>query len=410
MDSLIERCAGIDVHQRSMVVTVRVPDAPAGRRSETQTFGTMTSDLLAVQAWLQACGVTHVAMESTGVYWRPLYYLLEDGFTLLLVNMQHLQQVPGRKSDVRDSEWLAQVLECGLLKRSLVPPAPLRDLRELTRYRKRQIEDRAQEVNRLYRILEDAGLKLASVMSDVMGRSGRAMLEAILDGRTDPHALADLAKGRLRAKLPALRVARDSHRHRRHTFLIAQILSKIDFLEEPIATLTTEIDQHLAPFEAVIAKLTTIPGVARRNAMTIRIETTGEMRHVATAAHLCSWAALCPGQNESAGKPRSGRTREGNRYLRGALIESGQAASRAKATALQARYLRVKRHRGHKKAVVAVGHQILEIAYFIMRDGVTYQELGAAYFERQNRERATRRHVQQLEALGYRVTLDTTAA
>jgi transposase len=410
MQSLIERCAGVDVHQATIVVTVRRPDDVGRRRVETQTFGTMTSDLLAARAWLQAHGVTHVAMESTGVYWRPLYYLLEDGFTLLLVNMQHLQQVPGRKSDVRDSEWLAQLLECGLLRGSLVPPPPLRARRELTRYRKRQIEDRAQEVNRLYRVLEDAGLKLASVMTDVMGRSGRAMLEALLGGSTDADAVAELAKGRLRTKLPALRRALETPLRQQHLFLVAQILSKIDFLEEHIAALTTEIDTQLAPFEPVIATLTTIPGVARRTAVTILVETTGDMRHFPTAAHLCSWAAICPGQNESAGKRRSGKTRPANRYLRGALIKSGQAAARAKETALQARYFRVKRHRGHKKAIVAVGHQILEIAYYLMRDGGTYQELGAAYFERRNRERVTRRHVKQLEALGYRVTLDEAAA
>jgi len=409
MNALIARCAGIDVHQGSIVVTVRTPTDGGGRQQVTQTFGTMTSELLAARAWLQAHGVTQVAMESTGVYWRPLYYLLEEGFTVLLVNMQHLQQVPGRKSDVRDSEWLAHLLECGLLKRSLVPPAPIRDLRELTRYRKRQIEDRAQEVNRLYRVLEDAGLKLASVMTDVMGRSGRAMLDAILGGSTDAHALAELAKGRLRAKLPALRLALESQLRARHTFLIAQILGKIDFLEEQIAALTAEIDRHVAPFEPVIAKLTTIPGVARRTAVTILVETTGDMAHFPTAGHLCSWAGMCPGQNESAGKRRSGNTRSANRYLRGALIESGEAAKRAKHTALQARYHRIRRHRGHKKAVVAVGHQILEIAYFIMRDGVTYQELGPEYFERRNRERVTRRHVKHLESLGYRVTLEEAA-
>jgi transposase len=348
-------------------------------------------------------------MESTGVYWRPLYYLLEDGFTLLLVNMQHLQQVPGRKSDVRDSEWLAQLLEWGLLSSSLVPPAPIRDLRELTRYRKRQIEDRAQEVNRLYRVLEDAGLKLASVMTDVMGRSGRAILDAILGGTTDATALAALARGRLRQKLPALRLALVSQFRSNHAFLVTQILEKIDFLEAQIATLTAEIDRQLVPFEPVIANLTTIPAVGRRNAVTLLVETGGDMARFATAAHLCSWGAMCPGQNESAGKRRNGKTRDGNRYLRGALIESGLAATRAKGTALQARYYRVKRHRGHKKAIVAVGHQILEIAYFIMRDGVTYQELGADYFDRRDRERTTRRHVKQLEALGYRVTLDTAA-
>lgn len=409
MDRLIERCAGVDVHQQSMVVTVRVPAAGGGRTIITQTFGTMTADLLVLREWLQAHGVTHVAMESTGVYWRPLYYLLEDGFTVLLINMQHLSHVPGRKSDVRDSEWLAQLLECGLLRGSLVPPAPIRDLRDLTRYRKRQIEDRAQEVNRLHRVLQDAGLKLTTVMTDVLGVSGRAMVEALLHGTTDPTVLADLARGRLRRKLPALHEALRGQFRSQHAFLVTQILAKIDFLEEAIDTLTQEIDRQLVPFEATVTRLMTIPGLARRNAITIFVETGGDMRHFPSAAHLCSWGSMCPGQKESAGKRQTGKTRDGNRYLRGALIEAGLATTRARGTALQARYYRIKRHRGHKKAVVAVGHQILEIAYYVMRDDVTYQELGADYFDRRDRERTTRRHIKQLEALGYKVTLETAA-
>ena len=406
METLIDRCAGIDVHQRTMVATVRLPGADGGRTVITQTFGTMTADLLVLREWLQGHGVTHVAMESTGVYWRPLYYLLEDGFTTLLINMQHLTHVPGRKTDVRDSEWLAQLLECGLLRGSLIPPAPIRDLRELTRYRKRQIEDRAQEVNRLHRVLQDAGLKLASVMTDVMGASGRAMVEALLQGTTDPVVLADLARGRLRSKLPALQQALRGHFRPQHAILVTHILAKIDFLEEAIGTLTEEIDRQLRPFEATVTRLMTIPGLARRNAITVFVETGGDMRHFPTAAHLCSWGAMCPGQNESGGKRHTGQTRDGNRYLRGALIEAGLAATRARGTALQARYYRIKRHRGHKKAVVAVGHQILEIAYYVMRDDVTYQELGTDYFERRDRERTTRRHVRHLEALGYTVTLN----
>ncbi len=409
MDRLIERCAGIDVHQQTMVVTVRVPGASGERVVITQTFGTMTADLLVLREWLQAQAVTHVAMESTGVYWRPLYYLLEDGFTVLLINMQHLSHVPGRKSDVRDSEWLAQLLECGLLRGSLVPPAPIRDLRDLTRYRKRQIEDRAQEVNRLHRLLQDAGLKLTTVMTDVLGVSGRAMVEALVHGTTDPTVLADLARGRLRSKLPALQQALRGQFRPQHAFLVTQILAKIDFLEETIATLTAEIDRQLVPFEPTVTRLMTIPGLARRNAVTVFVETGGDMRHFPTAAHLCSWGSMCPGQRESAGKRQTGKTRDGNRYLRGALIEAGLATTRARGTALQARYYRIKRHRGHKKAVVAVGHQILEIAFYVMRDGVTYQELGADYFDRRDRERTTRRHIKQLEALGYKVTLETAA-
>ena len=411
MNEVLERCAGLDVHQATVVATVRTPPAEGGGRAvRTETFGTTTTDLLVLREWLQACGVTHVALESTGVYWKPVYYVLEDAFTLLLVNMQHLKHVPGRKSDVGDSEWLAQLLECGLLRASLVPPQPIRDLRDLTRYRKKQIRDRATEVNRLHRVLEDANLKLATVVTDVMGASGRAMLKALLEGTTDPAILAELARGRLRKKLPALREALRGRFRRHHAFLVTQVLSKIDFLEELIDTLTDEIDALLVPFEATLEHLDTIPGVDRTVAATIIAETTSDMSHFTTAGHLSSWAGMCPGQNESAGKRRSGKTRKGSRFLRTALVESGLAATRANGTALQARYHRVKRHRGHKKAVVAVGHQILEIAYYIMRDGVTYQELGSDYFDRRHRERSTRRYVRQLEALGFRVTLEGEAA
>jgi len=406
METTVARGAGIDVHQGTMVVTIRVLEEEGTRQVTTHTFGTMTTDLLAIRDWLQSLGVTHVAMESTGIYWRPLYYLLEEQFTVLLVNMHHLQHVPGRKSDVRDSEWLAQLLEWGLLRSSLVPPQPIRDLRDLTRYRKRQIEDRAQEVNRLLRVLEDAGLKLASVATDVMGVSGRAMMAALLQGQTDPAALADLARGRLRSKLPALREALQGGFRTHHACLLTHILAKVDFLEEAIARLSTEIDEQLRPFEADIVRLMTIPGVARRNATTIFAETGGDMTRFPTAAHLCSWGAICPSQHESGGTRRSGKLRHGNRYLRGALIEAGLAATRAKGTALQARYYRVKRHRGHKKAVVATAHQILEISYYVLRDQVTYRELGADYFDRRDRDRTLRRNVRQLEALGFKVTLE----
>jgi transposase len=321
-----------------------------------------------------------------------------------------VKHVPGRKTDVKDSEWLAQLLECGLLRASFVPPQPIRDLRDLTRYRKHQIRDRAREVNRLHRVLEDAGVKLSSVATDIMGVSGRAMIDALVQGTTDPTVLADLAKGKLRRKLPALREALRGRFRPHHAVLVGQILAKIDFLDEMLGTLTEEIDRLVAPFEPMLANLDTIPGVDRKAAIVLVAETGGDMSRFPTAGHLCSWSGLCPGQNDSAGKRRSGKTRKANPYLRTALVESGLAASRANGTALQARYLRVKRHRGHKKAVVATGHQILEIAYYIMHDGTTYQELGADYFDRRHRERAIRRHVRQLEQLGYQVMLVETAA
>jgi transposase len=409
MELLNVRCAGLDVHQATVVATVRVPDDHGGRRSVTETFGTMTPDLVALREWLQAYGVTAVALESTGVYWKPVYDVLEDGFTLLLINMHELKRVPGRKTDVQDSEWLAQLLECGLLKASFVPPPPIRELRDLTRYRVQQVRDRAQEVNRLCKVLEDAGVKLTSVLADVMGVSGRAMLRALVDGTTDPVVLADLARGRLRQKLSLLRRALQGRFRPHHAFLIEQIFAKVDFLDETLDRLTAEIDRRVVPFEPMLAHLDTIPGVDRIGAISIVAETGGDMRRFPSAGHLCSWGAMCPGQNESAGKRRSGKTRKGNRYLRATLIQAALGATHKKGAALQARYHRVKRHRGHKKAVVAVGHQILEIAYYVMRGGVTYDELGADYFERRHADRAVRRHVRQLEALGFHVTIEKAA-
>jgi transposase len=408
MDVQIERCAGLDVHQATVVATVRYP-GERGRLSVTETFGTMAADLAALRDWLHGYGVTDVALESTGVYWKPIYYMLEDAVHLLLINMQLLKHVPGRKTDVQDSEWLAQLLECGLLKGSFVPPPPIRELRDLTRYRLQQVRERAREVNRLCKVLEDSNLKLTSVVTDVMGVSGRAMLTALVAGTTDPAVLAELARGRLRKKLPALQRALAGRFRRHHAFLVEHILAKIDYLDESIEQLNAEIDERLAPFEPVLARLDTIPGVNRTVAISILAETGGDMTRFPSAGHLCSWAALCPGQNESAGKRRSGKTRDGNQYLRGQLIQGALGAIHSKGTALQARYHRVKRHRGHKKAVVAVAHQILEIAYSVMHDDVTYQELGADYFDRRHAERATRRHVRQLEALGYRVTIEKAA-
>jgi transposase len=409
MDLVITHCAGLDVHQATVVATVRVPGQPGSRRVETATFGTMTSDLLALRDWLQAWGVTHVALESTGVYWKPVYYVLEATFTLLVVNTQHVKQVPGRKTDIRDSEWLAQLLECGLLRSSFVPPPAIRELRDLTRYRVQQVRDRAQEVNRLCKVLEDAGLKLTTVASDILGVSGQAMLNALVAGTTDPVVLADLARGKLRKKLPRLRRALEGRVRPHHAVLIQHILAKVDFLDEALASLTAEIDQRLRPFEPILGALDTIPGVNRTTATILVAETGADMSRFATARHLCSWAALSPGQNESAGKRRNGQTREGNRYLRGALIQSALAVTRKKNCALRTKYYRIKQRRGHKKAVVAVAHQILEIAYYIMRDGVTYHELGADYLAHRSAERAVRRHIHQLEALGFHVTIQNAA-
>jgi len=409
MERVYERCCALDVHKAQVTACVHVPDQVGERAELRAEFQTMTADLLALRDWLLGLGVTHVAMEATGVYWKPVYYLLEDDFELLLVNAQHVKNVPGRKTDVKDAQWLCQLLEHGLLSSSFVPPKPIRELRDLTRYRVQQVRDRSQEVNRLCKVLEDAGLKLSTVASDIMGASGRAMLTALVHGTTDPTVLAELARGRLRKKLPELRRALQGRFRPHHAFLIEQIFAKIDFLDETLDRLTAELDRRLVPFEPMLKALDTIPGVDRIGAISIVAETGGDMSRFPTAGHLCSWAAMCPGNNESAGKRRSGKTRKGNRYLRETLIQAALGASHKNGSALQARYHRVKRHRGHKKAVVAVGHQILEISFFLMRDGVTYNELGADYFDRRHAERAVRRHIKQLEALGFRVTIEKAA-
>jgi transposase len=405
MNRILERCAGLDVHKRSVVATVRIPDGAGGRQVITHSFGTTTADLLGLHDWLVSLAVTHAAMESTGVYWKPIFYVLEDDFTVLLVNAQHLKHVPGRKSDVQDSAWIAQLLENGLLRGSFVPPVPIRDLRDLTRYRKKQIQERTREVNRLQKVLEEAGLKLTSVLSDIMGLSGRAMVKALAGGTTDPAVIADLARGRLRGKLPALRQALQGRFRPHHAFLLEQILAKIDFLEEVIAACGARIAEHLTPFAAPMARLQTIPGVKQRTAEVILAETGGDMTQFPSDGHLCSWGGVCPGQEESAGKRRVTRTRHGNPALRMALIEAGTAASRTKATALSALYQRIKRRRGHQRAVVAVAHQILTIAYHILARETTYEELGADYFQQRHRDRTIRQHVHQLEQLGYHVTI-----
>jgi transposase len=409
MLTLLDRVAGLDVHKATVVASVRVPDGHGGRATHTATFATTTPGVLALRDWLAEWAVTHAAMESTGDYWKPVYYVLEDHVTLLLVNAQHLTQVPGRKTDTRDSAWIAQLLECGLLRGSFVPPPPIRELRDLTRYRKETIRDRSREVNRLQRVLEDAGLKLTTVAADVMGVSGRAMLAALLEGTTDPATLADLAHGKLRRKLPALREALTGRFRAHHAFLLGQILTKITLLEDVIADLSQEIERHLSPFAAAAARLQTIPGVKQRTAEVLLAETGGDMRPFPSAAHLCSWAALCPGQHQSAGRTRTGKTRHGNAALRTALMEAAHAAARTNGTALQARYRRLKARRGHQRAILAVAHQILKITYYLLATEATYDELGPDYFDRRHTTRAIRRHVRQLEQLGYHVTLEAVA-
>ena len=408
MELVYERCCALDVHKRQVTACVHVPDRQ-GRRTELRAeFQTMTPDLLALRDWLKGLGVSCVAMEATGVYWKPVYHLLEDDFELLLVNAQHVKNVPGRKTDVGDAQWLCQLLEHGLLRASFVPPKPIRELRDLTRYRKSLVWERAREANRLQKLLEDANIKLSDVASDVLGASGRAMLAALCEGNNDPAALAELARGKLRAKLPALETALQGRFSSHHALLLSHLLSHIDYLDHSIDSLSAEIEERLDPFAQQRELLCTIPGVAERTAEVILAELGPDMGRFPSHRHAASWAAICPGNEESAGKRKTGKTRKGDRWLRTALVEAANsAAGRTKDTYLRAQYLRVKRRQGHKKAIVAVAHSILVAAYYILRDQVPYQELGGDFFiRRQDQERLTQRLVRQLERLGQRVTLE----
>ena len=411
MDTINERCAGLDVHKDSIVACVRTTDEQGGRRQVTATFNTTTSALLALHDWLERQHVTTIGMESTGVYWKPVYYLLEDTFDCWLLNARHMHNVPGRKTDVADAAWIAQLVEHGLVRPSFVPPREIRELRNYTRYRKAQIAERSREVQRLQKALEDAGIKLASVATDVMGVSGRAMIEAIIDGTDDPVILADLAKGRLRKKIPALREALEGRVRQSHRLLMRAMLNHIEFLEDGIERLSAEIETLTAPLLAQVELLDTIPGVNRRSAEVILAEIGTDMSRFPSANHLASWSGMCPGNNESAGKRFSGKTRKGSKWLRACLTESAEAAARTKGTYFAAQYARIKSRRGHKKAIVAVAHSILIIAYHILKDGQPYNELGADYFaQRRSTDAYRTRLVHQLERLGYDLTIAPRAA
>ena len=400
-----ERCGALDVHKESIAACIRVP-GPNGRHQEIQTFGTMTTDLLALRDWLTSHGVTHVAMESTGVYWKPIFHILEDDMEIVLVNAAHVKNVPGHKTDVKDCAWLAKLMEVGLLKGSFVPPRPFRDLRDLTRFHKQVINDRTREVNRLHKVLEDSGIKLSSVATDVMGVSGRAMIEGLIGGTTDPEVLAELAKGRLRKKLPALQKALSGKFRAHHAFMAAQILSLIDGLEAALADVSAQIEVLMRPSEPSVIKLKEVPGLDRKAIEDILAEITDNMSYFPTARHIASWAAICPGNNESAGKKKSGRTRHGNKWLRTALVQAARAAVRQKDSYFGGLYRRLVVRRGDQKAIVAVAHSLLVTIYHMLRDHADYADLGADYFAKRNTEATRRRSIKELERLGYKVTLE----
>jgi transposase len=405
MEILYERCCGLDVHKRTVVACLLMP-GPAGTPSkQIRTFGTMTRDLLALSGWLAEAGCTHVAMEATGVFWKPIYNLLEDRFALVVVNAQHIKAVPGRKTDVRDAEWIADLLRHGLLRPSFIPERPQRELRELTRYRTTLIQERAHEVNRLQKVLEGANIKLSSVATDILGKSGREILEALVGGASDSAALAQLARGRLREKIPQLEQALAGQFGPQQRFLIAQQLAHSDFLDASLERISAEIAERRRPFEAEVARVQSILGVGRRTAEVLVAEIGVDLSRFPSARHLASWAGLRPGNEESAGKRRSGRTRKGSPWLRTALVEAAQAAARTKGAYLAAQYRRLAARRGAKRAAVAVAHSLLVMVYALLTQQTVYHELGDRYFDERNRQAVERRLVHRLEALGYTVSL-----
>jgi len=406
MDLLYACCAGLDVHKETVVACVRRRDAKGKVQQQTRTFGTMTCAFLELADWLDQQGVTHVAMESTGVYWKPIWNLMEEQFEILLVNAQHIKQVPGRKTDVKDAEWIAQLLQHGLLRGSFVPSTPQRQLRELTRQRRQLIQARAAVANRIQKVLEDANIKLGCVATDVLGVSGRAMLDALVAGQEDPEVLADLARGKLRPKIPQLRQALTGRVTEHHRFLLRLLLDDLTQREQLIGRLTERITEVMpAPFAEAVQRLATIPGIDERAAENILAEIGADMGQFPSAGHLASWTGMCPGNRESAGKRRSGKTTKGNRWLRATLVQVAWAASHTKNTYLSAQYRRLAGRRGKKRALVALGHTILGVIYHLLKDKTTYHELGPDYFDHLERARLSRALVRRLEALGHKVTL-----
>lgn len=410
MQVVYPRCCGLDVHQKSVTACVMLTDAEGHVHTQVRTFPTMTADLVALGDWLRGLEVTHVAMESTGIYWRPVFTVLEEQQEIVLVNAQHMRAVPGRKTDVRDSEWLADLLRHGLLTGSFIPPAPIRELRELTRYRATLVQHHTAEVNRLHKTLESANIKLGAVVTKLLGVSSRAMLQALLAGEQDPARLAELAKGPLRAKLPLLRQALAGRVKPHHLVLIEQILAQIDALEQSIRRLEEEIDRCLAAYQKEMTLLQTIPGVGKVAAATIIAEIGTDMSRFPSSKQLAAWAGLCPGNRQSGGKRLPSKARDGDTWLKAALGEVAWAIARTRDTYLAAQYHRLARRRGKEKAIVAVAHSVLVIAYHLLKDRQPYRDLGPDYFDKLDTTRLQHHHVRRLEALGFDVTLTPKAA
>jgi transposase len=411
VEVLHDRVAGLDVHKQSVVACVRSPGPGRSRRAETREFETFIDDLERLRAWLVDEGVTHVAMEATGIYWKPVWFVLEEAsFELLLVNARNMRMVPGRKTDVADAGWIAQLLECGLLRASLVPPPVIRELRDLTRYRKRLVQDRTREGQRVEKVLEDAGIKLASVASQTLSVSGRAMIDALIAGERDPEVLADLAKKKMRVKIPQLRRALVGRFGEHHAAMLRLHLDHIDHLDALINRLDAQIESKLGPFAEDLRRVRTITGVGPTTAQVLIAEIGVDMTAFPTAGHLASWCGVCPGNNESAGKQRSGRTNPASPWLTDALVQAAWAASRSRDTWLAARFWRLARRIGKKKAIIATAHAIVVAIWHIHTNQCDYTDLGIDWWDkRTSTANETARLKRRLEALGHRVTIEPAA-
>lgn len=412
METLVEHGCGLDVHQATVVACLLIVLKSGKAHKEIRAFGTTTRELLALREWLLSQGCTHVAMESTGVYWKPVYAILEgEGtFKIVVANAQHVKKVPGRKTDVKDAEWIAELLCHGLLRSSFVPPKPIRELRDLTRYRRKLVESQVDERNRLLKLLESANIKLASVAADVFGLSGQLMLRALIEGKASPREMAELAKGRMRAKIPELEPALEGKLEEHHRFLLRLQLKRLEAAGEDLAVLEQRIQEKLKPYEAQLTLLDEIPGVDWTVAAAIIAELGVDMSVFQNVLQAASWAGVSPGNHESAGKRKSSRIPKGNVYLKTALVEAATAAAKTKGSYLRDKFYRLKARRGYKRAVVAVAHKILVAIYHILSHQVCYNELGDLYLDKLNKHNLTRNLVHRLERLGYTVTLQQKAA
>jgi transposase len=406
MEAIIERCCGIDVHKKTITACLMVGKPNEKPTVTIKTFSTMTRDLLACKDWLESKGCTHVALESSGVYWKPVFNILEDSVEIILANARHIKNVPGRKTDVKDCAWIAELLRHGLIKGSFIPPRPIRELRDLTRYRKKLIQQRSSELNRIQKFLEDANIKLSSVVSDITGVSAQDMIYHLIKQDMTPQEMSELARGRLRTKITELEKALEGALREHHRLMLTLSIQMIASYDQAIAELDREIDERMQPYRKESERLQTIPGIKKRAVESIVAETGADMSRFPSDRHLSSWAGVSPGNNESAGKRRSGRSTPGNKWLKAILTESAWSASRSKGTYLKARYQRLAARRGKKRAALAVGHTILIMAYHIIKEQCTYQELGGDYFDRLNELHLIKRLTSRIQALGYKVNLD----